>query len=177
LAKIERKSREKLTVEGEEITIFTELKELILLNANDETEKIIQQANWNFRQIEINQLLYEKKCKLIWWLSQLLGEEKPTVLEKKSTGNEEELKPPQLDEVIEEEQEDEEQEQQEKPEKDKDDKKNISEPTLIKAITEEPTETKNGSLLEAKKSAREQIQQLLKKNALSNENLPPEYQN
>jgi len=54
LAKIERESRKKLTVEGEEITIFAELKELILLNANDEAEKIIQQARWNFRQIEIN---------------------------------------------------------------------------------------------------------------------------
>jgi len=110
-------------------------------------------------------------------MSKLLNEEKPTVLEKKSTGNEEELKPPQLDEVIEEEQEDEEQEQQEKPEKDKDDKKNISEPTLIKAIAEEPAETKNGSLLEAKKLAQEKIKQLLKKNALANENLPPKYQN
>jgi len=54
LAKIERESREKLTVEGEEITIFTELKELILLNTNNEAEKIIQQIEQNDRQIEIN---------------------------------------------------------------------------------------------------------------------------
>ncbi|CAJ0761605.1 17957_t:CDS:2, partial [Entrophospora sp. SA101] len=95
-----RKWLAKLTVEGEEITIFTELKELVLLNSNDEAEKIIQQADQKNRQIEINQLLYEKKCQLIWLISQLLGEEKPTVLEKEKTGNEEELSPPQLDEAI-----------------------------------------------------------------------------
>ena len=178
LAKIERESRKKLTVEGEEIAIFAELKELILLNANDETEKIIQQARWNFRQIEINWILCKEKCKLIWLVSQLFGEEKPTVLEKKSADNKEELTPPQLDEVIEEEQEDNIEEEREQQEKNENDKKDISEPILIKAIAEEPAEIKNSSsLLEAKKSAQEQIKQLLKKNTLTNENLPPEYQN
>jgi len=111
-------------------------------------------------------------------VSQLFGEEKPTVLEKKSADNKEELTLPQLDEVIEEEQEDNIEEEREQQEKNENDKKDISEPTLIKAIAEEPAEIKNdSSLLEAKKSAQEQIKQLLKKNTLANENLPPEYQN
>ncbi|CAJ0651940.1 12364_t:CDS:2, partial [Entrophospora sp. SA101] len=79
---------------------LAKVEKLVLLNSNDEAEKIIQQADQKNRQIEINQLLYEKKCQLIWLISQLLGEEKPTVLEKEKTGNEEELSPPQLDEAI-----------------------------------------------------------------------------
>jgi len=64
LARIESQSQKKLG-EDEEITVFTELQELILLDANDAVEKIVQQANQNFKQIELNQMLYGKKWQLI----------------------------------------------------------------------------------------------------------------
>ncbi|KLL03308.1 MAG: hypothetical protein MRECE_20c009 [Mycoplasmataceae bacterium CE_OT135] len=105
LAKIESQSQQKFG-QDKEITAFAELQELVLLDPNAEVEKIIEQANWNFRQMEINQLLYEKKCQLIWWISKLLNQEKPTILEQKPTADtadgEEKLSPPELENEIEE---------------------------------------------------------------------------
>ena len=69
-------------------------------------------------------------------ISLILNEEKPVVLEKEKTGNEEELSPSQLDEVIEDEWENDTNEEQ------KPDNKNIPKQTPIKVNKEQPIEEK-----------------------------------
>lgn len=70
-------SRLEAQARTEPINIFTELQELVLLDADAAVEIIIQQADRNFAQIEINQILYKKKCQLIYWIAQILHEEEP----------------------------------------------------------------------------------------------------
>ncbi|WP_147409851.1 hypothetical protein [endosymbiont GvMRE of Glomus versiforme] len=168
LAKIERKSQQKL-IQDEEITVFTELQELTLLNPNAEAEQIIQQAEQNFRQIELNQILYEAKWRLIWLMVQLLNEEKPVAPEQEQT---KELSLPEPEK---------EPESEDNEEKNKDDdkiaEKNVPEKPLINITNVKVKEKKDNNLFEAKKSARQKIKQLLKKFSLTDQDLPSECQN
>ncbi|KLL03495.1 MAG: hypothetical protein MRECE_15c020 [Mycoplasmataceae bacterium CE_OT135] len=180
LAKIEGQSQQKFG-QDEEITAFAELQELVLLDPNAEVEKIIEQANQNFRQMEINQSLYEKKCQLIWWISKLLNQEKPAVLEQKPTDDTaadgEELSPPELENEIEEQLESDNDE--EKIENDKGIEKTSPEqaPMNNASAKEITAKKKDDALFTTQKLVRRKIKQLLEKNSLTNQGLPPEYQN
>ncbi|RHZ36947.1 hypothetical protein [endosymbiont GvMRE of Glomus versiforme] len=172
LAKIERKSQQKL-IQDEEITVFTELQELTLLNPNAEAEQIIQQAEQNFRQIELNQILYEAKWRLIWLMAQLFNEEKPVAPEQEQT---KELSLPEPEKEIETEEEPESEDNEEKiKDDDKIAEKNVPEKPLIN--TNVKVKEKEDNLLEAKKNVQQKIKELLKKHSLVDQDLPQEYQN